>query len=148
MAAVLGYLVLAALFMSGALLTRLAIDQAPYDPGTGGLRPSWAVALIVSALVAGVASGWVSRSFGASRAAVLALVAILLGLALVVVLIDSLIGPTPSTRAFLEELLGQASVELPMSDLWDGRPQTWFAVASYTLAVLGIIVGASLAERR
>jgi len=126
----------------------MVIDDAPFDRGTGDLIPSWVIALSLSALVAGFASGWVSRRVGPGRQAVAVLVTILVGLAIAVVLTELLIGPTPSTRAFLEELIGPISADLPLSALWDGRPQAWFGVASYILAILGIVVGAGLAEKQ
>jgi len=147
-AGVLGYLVLVVVFASGVLVAWTVIDEAPFHAATGDLTPSWLIALSLDAVVAGLASGWVSRRVGPDRHAVAVLVAILVGLAIVVVLTDLLIGPTHSTRAFLEELFGPMSTDLPFPELWDGRLQTWFAAASYMLAILGIAVGARLAEKR
>lgn len=146
-AGALGYLVLAVVYVGGIFVARTVIDQAPFDAGTGDLRGSWVIALLLNSGVAALVGGWVCRRVGGDQQAVAVLITILVGLALIVVLTDMLVGPTLTGRAFLEELFGPKSADFPLSELWQGRPQTWFAVASYVLAIVAIGVGARLATK-
>lgn len=145
-AAVIGYLVLVVVYIAGVLLAWVIIGEGPFGPEEGGITSPWVVALLMIVSVAAFVGGWVCRRVSRDSGAVVILIGVLIGLALVVMLTDVLIGPTPSARAFLETLFGPVSIDDPLAELLDGRPQMWFAVASYLLAGLAIVVGAKVAE--
>jgi hypothetical protein len=146
-AGLLGYGALALSYGTVALLTTAVLDEPPFHPDSGDLITSWMLALFVAAVIGGLVGGWVSRRLGGDHQSVIDLIAILLGLVVTVVLIDVLIGPTPSGRAFVEKLVGPVSEDFPLAAWWEGRPQPWFAITSYVLAIIAIVGGARLAQR-
>lgn len=146
-AGLLGYAVLVLVYVIGAVVTWAILAEPPFRPESGALTMSWMAALLLTSVVGGMAAGWVSRRVGHDRQSVAVLIAILVGLALSVVLTDMLIGPTASGRAFVEALFGPVPAELPFGELLDGRPQAWFAVTSYVVAIFTMVAGAALAER-
>jgi hypothetical protein len=58
-----------------------------------------------------------------------------------------LIGPTASGLAFVERLFGPVPADMPFAELLDGRPQPWFVVTNYVVAILAIVVGAGIARK-
>ncbi len=146
-AGLLGYAVLAIFYVAGTLVAWTVIGEAPFRPDSGDLTTSWMIALLLTSVVGALAGGWMSRRVGGDQQSVAVLITILVGLVLIVVLIDALIGPAPSARAFVEELFGPISRDIPLAELLDGRPQSWFAVASYVVAALAIVAGAVLARK-
>ncbi|MBT8477672.1 MAG: hypothetical protein KJO06_02055 [Gemmatimonadetes bacterium] len=141
-----GYAALGVTYMAGALLAWALIGPPAFGPE--GLAMPWVVALLPVAMIAGLAGGGVCRRVTEDRRGVAALVGILLGLVVLVLLVDLLIGPTASAREFLERLSGRTLANLPFAELWEGRPQAWFTLASYGLAVTGVVAGARLRSRR
>jgi hypothetical protein len=146
-AGVLGYLVFAGLYVVGVLLTWSLVDAPPFHPDTGHLTGSWILALLTLSGVAGVVSGWVCRRLGRTRSSVVVMIGVLVGLGLLVGLVEALIGPTPSARAFLEALFGPLPEGLPFAGLLEGRPRAWVALASYGLALAAMVAGAAGEER-
>jgi len=147
-AGLLGYGILAVVVLVGILLTGVLVDQAPFRPDTGGLAPAWMIPLLLSSALGAFGGGWASRRAGENRRSVFVMIAILVGLAAIVVLVEAWIGPTASGRGFMEALFGSLPPDLPMGELLDGRPQVWFAVVNYLVAIVAAVTGARVAERR
>jgi len=145
-AAAVGYLTLAAAYVLGALIAWLVIGAPPFDAVAGDLTGAWMVALLLDAVAASLLAGWVCRRRSENRGGVIVLIAVLLGLWITVVVTDALIGPTPSGSAFLGRLFGTRSAELRLGAFLEGRPQMWFVMVSYALAVAGLLVGGRIAE--
>lgn len=145
-AAVVGYLTLAVVYIAGALIAWIVLPTPPFASAGGDLTGAWRVGLALDALAASFLAGWVCRRLAGGRGAVILLAAVLIGLWIIVVATDSMIGPTPSSSAFLEHLVGSAPADLPFGALLQGRPSMGFVVTSYVLAVVGILVGSWIAE--
>jgi hypothetical protein len=146
-AGLLGYVVFVMLYAIGALLMWTILGEPPFKPDSGGLTTSWMMVLLLMSVVGGLVGGWVCRRVGQDQRSVAVLVAILVGLALIVVLTEMLIGPTASGLAFVERLFGPVPADMPFAELLDGRPQPWFVVTNYVVAILAIVVGAGIARK-
>jgi len=104
-AGVLGYLVLAGIYMCGILVAWIIIGEPPFDAASGDLAGPWVTALLVDTVIAAAVAGWVCRSVGGDQKAVALFMLILVTLALGVILVDALIGPTESAGDFFGEAL-------------------------------------------
>lgn len=104
------------------------------------------MALLLLSIPSGLTGGWACRRVGQDRQSLAILIAILVGLALLVVLTEIVIGPTASGREFVERLVGPVSPDMPFAELLDGRPRPGFTMASYVLAIISIVVGSAIAQ--
>ncbi len=145
--AALGYVAFVVTYAAGVLVSWVVLDSPPFT-SAGGLSVPWMGALTLATVVASLFAGWLCRRQSKTREAVLGSIGILLGLALAVLVVDAVLGPTSTGQAFVERLFGPVPPDAPYAALLEGRPQPWFSVASYAIAILGILTGAGIAARR
>jgi len=139
---ILGYIVMAAfVFLSFSLVYVAMGPDRAYQPGTYEVSGLWVVVSFVLSFIAAVLGGWVCVLVARTQLGpqILAAAILVFGLVLAVMELGSAPADLPTVR--------DASVGV-MEAMRDSQSPTWINFVTPFVAVVGILVGASLVGKK